>query len=311
MIRSEYLRFLKTLTNESVTADVRKVANLVLQHFDDLTPLTTAQGQRVKKMVELAQANWGSISDEIQPTQDQTTEQDIPISQLKSLSVGPFRGFAKQEIFDLSSRLVLIYGPNGTGKSSFCESLEYSLLGNVVEAESKRFSNQHEYIKNAHTNTFDEPVIECVDDEGVEVPVSSNEAIYRFCFVEKNRIDNFSRIAAKTPAKQTELISTLFGLDSFNEFISNFTAEMDYRYIDLEGIKAKILNKKQLTLTGSHQQLKSNKEELKKLEEEKKSLALQYRNGATFDQMVIELNGNEEDPWYYQKVRNRTSKTHR
>ncbi|MGF3860388.1 AAA family ATPase [Salmonella enterica] len=39
---------------------------------------------------------------------------------------------------------MLIYGPNGTGKSSFCEALEYTLLGNVAEAESKRFRNQNE-----------------------------------------------------------------------------------------------------------------------------------------------------------------------
>jgi DNA sulfur modification protein DndD len=51
--------------------------------------------------------------------------------------------------------------------------------------------------------------------------------------VEKNRIDNFSRIAAQVPAKQTELISTLFGLESFTEFVRNFTVEIDEKYIDL------------------------------------------------------------------------------
>lgn len=63
------------------------------------------------------------------------------------MSVGPFRAFARQEEFDLESRLVLIYGPNGTGKSSFCETLEYCLLGNVIDAENKRFHNQNEYLK--------------------------------------------------------------------------------------------------------------------------------------------------------------------
>ena len=166
---------------------------------------------------------------------------------MKSLSVGPFRGFAKQENFDLNCQLVLIYGPNGTGKSSFCEALEYGLLGAVAEADSKRFRNQQDYLKNAHTNSFTPPVLVGHDSRGNNIPIYANETMYRFCFVEKNRIDSFSRIAAQTPAKQTELISTLFGLDAFTEFVHNFTDTMDGRYIDLEGVKGKELVKK----TGS------------------------------------------------------------
>jgi hypothetical protein len=128
MIRAEYLRFLQTLNSDSVTSDVRKIANFVLEHLDALIPLSSSHGQRVKKVVELAQANWITISADIQPLAEQTKEQASQTTQLKSLSVGPFRGFAKQEIFDLTSHLVLIYGPNGTGKSSFCEALESTKL---------------------------------------------------------------------------------------------------------------------------------------------------------------------------------------
>lgn len=129
MIKNEYLRFLQTLTADGSTTDVRKIANLVLSHLDALIPLSTAQGQRIKKIVELAQANWTTTCADIQSAPQQSATQNCPFTQLKSLSVGPFRGFAKQENFDLASQLVLIYGPNGTGKSSFCEALEFGLLG--------------------------------------------------------------------------------------------------------------------------------------------------------------------------------------
>ncbi len=231
MIRAEYIRFLQTLIAVGIPTDVRKIANLVLQHLDTLMPLTTSQGQRIKKMATLAQASWSSVSSDIQPPSKQITEQSCPIIQLKSLSVGPFRGFAKQEDFDLASQLVLIYGPNGTGKSSFCEALEYGLLGNVAEAESKRFRDQKDYLKNAHSKSFIPPILIGEDKQGNDITVSSNEALYRFCFVEKNRVDNFSRIAAQAPSKQSELISTLFGLDAFTEFVRNFTDTMDGRYI--------------------------------------------------------------------------------
>jgi len=294
MILAEYRRFLQTLANAG-SQDLRKVANLVLEHWSDLLPLTTAQGQRVKKLVELAQANWETISADIQPTPVQAAVTANAIHQLKSLRVGPFRGFAKPEDFNLASSLVLIYGPNGTGKSSFCEALEYSLLGNVAEAESKRFREQNDYLKNAHTNTFTVPEIRAMDNQGQEVTVQANEAAYRFCFVEKNRIDSFSRIAAQTPAKQTELISTLFGLDAFNEFVRNFSAEIDGKYIDLIGVKAKALALKRQSLAGSEQQLKTNTEELEKLADEEIMLASQYSEDITFAQMMIKLRGDDEN----------------
>jgi len=295
MIQTEYHRFLQTLSADGVSTDVRKIANLVLQHLDLLIPLSTSKGQRIKKIVYLAQKNWSSVSSDILLTQVQEAEQSYPITLLKSLSVGPFRGFAKQEDFDLASLLVLIYGPNGTGKSSFCEALEYGLLGNVAEAESKRFRNQQDYLKNAHTNNFSPPFLIGEDHQGNEVPISANEGLFRFCFVEKNRIDNFSRIAAQAPSKQSELISTLFGLDAFTEFVRNFTDTMDERYIDLEGAKAKVLNDKRQTLAGHQQQLKTSiPEELNNIENEEKTQANKYREGCTFTQMVTELNGSED-----------------
>lgn len=295
MIRAEYLRFLQSLNSDTTSEDMRKVANLVLANLNRLIPLGTHQGQRVRKMTALAQASWVTTSVNIQPLPEQADNKVLPITQLKSLTIGPFRGFAKPEAFDLASRLVLIYGPNGTGKSSFCEALEYGLLGNVAEAESKRFHNQHDYLKNAHTNTFELPVIVGTDSQAQEIPIYANEALYRFCFVEKNRIDSFSRIAAQSPAKQTELISTLFGLDSFNDFIRNFTAEIDGRYIDLIGVKAAELAQKRQVLAGSQHQLIFNQEELEKLVDEELQLAQQYREEITFAQMVTELNGNGED----------------
>ncbi|MER0203587.1 MAG: chromosome segregation protein SMC [Nitrosomonas sp.] len=302
MIRAEYLRFLQTLTVTNVADDVRKIANLVLNNLDTLIPLSTSQGQRIKKVIHLAQDNWPTISTNIQPVPEQVTNQTWPINQLKNLSVGPFRGFAKREDFDLASRLVLIYGPNGTGKSSFCEALEYGLLGNVAEAESKRFRNQQEYLTNAHTSSFKPPVLTGTDSQGNDVPIVANEALYRFCFVEKNRIDNFSRIAAQTPAKQSELISTLFGLDAFTDFVRNFTDAMDEKYIDLHGIKANELKQKRQALAGSQELLQANSTEMKTFNEEESALAKQYREGCTFPQMISELNGTKETAGLIQRL---------
>lgn len=302
MIKAEYLRFLQTLNNQATPDYVRKIANLVQANLEALVPLTTHQGQRVRKIVSLAQAKWDTTSSAIQPLPENIGEQIAKVSKLKSMHVGPFRGFARQEVFDLTSRLVLIYGPNGTGKSSFCEALEYGLLGNVAEAESKRFRDQQSYLKNAYVNSFISPDIRAYDNQDNEIIVTPNEAAYRFCFVEKNRIDSFSRIAAQAPAKQTELISTLFGLESFTDFVRNFTPEIDTRYIDLIGAKATLLTQKRQALSGAEQQIKLNTEELQRIAMEEQNLANEYRENANFSQMVLELNGDDEKPGLIQQL---------
>lgn len=294
MIKMEYLRFLQTLDTNDVSDDVRTMANLVLHNLDTLLPLSTAQGRRIKELVKLAQEHWGSLSSSIQPLDNQGTQQSCSIVRTKSMSVGPFRGFSKLEEFDLNSNIVLLYGPNGTGKSSFCEALEYSLLGNVAEADNRRFNDQKEYLKNAHVKGFSPPVLIGIDHQGKDVVIEANESRYRFCFLEKNRIDNFARIAAQAPARQTELISTLFGLDAFNEFVRDFTGSMD-RYIDLEGVKGKELAQKRKGLAGFQLQLETLiPSELQSIGELESACAKEYDADYTFEKMVLELNGEED-----------------
>ena len=294
MIREEYIRFMQTLRGEGVSDNVRKVSNLIFNHLDEIQPLTPYHGQRIRRIVELAQARWAESSPEVADAVDVTDENAATAVRLTSLQVGPFRGFSRAESFDLDNALVLIYGPNGTGKSSFCEALEYGLLGNVAEADSKRYKPQ-DYLVNAYTGVFQEPLIEAVDTNGQATTVAANEGTYRFCFVEKNRIDSFSRIAAQLPAKQTELISTLFGLDSFNEFVRNFSSEIDGRYIDLVGRKAQQLQEKGTGLASAHQTIKDNTEALQDLSAQEAGLANQYQEGMTFPQLLMAL-GNSENP---------------
>jgi DNA sulfur modification protein DndD len=298
MIRSEYLRFLETLNTATIPIppDVNKLATLVLSNIEQLIPLGTHNSQRLKYVVNLAQINWNSLSTEIVSISENMAEHNYPITQLKSITVGPFRGFSKAEYFDLSSRLILIYGPNGTGKSSFCEAIEYSLLGSVAEAENKRFRDQQAYFKNASVNRFVAPELIGLNGLGEEFPIVAKDELYRFCFIEKNRIDNFSRIAAQTPAKQTELISTLFGLDLFNDFVRKFPAEIDPKYIDLIGKKSELLKQKRQTHEGARQLIELNSTELQQINTDEQALANEYREGLNFNKMFIELNGCAEDP---------------
>ncbi|MHB1737085.1 MAG: AAA family ATPase [Acidithiobacillus sp.] len=162
------------------------------------------------------------------------------------MTIGPFRGFRTPEPFDLQKRVILFYGPNGSGKTSFCEGLEYSLLGSVEEAETKRIDG-HTYLANLHARCFEPPTLRATDNQNREVAVDSNPDTFRFCFIEKNRIDAFSRIAARPPAQRTELIATLFGMDKFNEFVGHFNESIDQQLV--------LTATKQLALTGKRNAL--------------------------------------------------------
>jgi hypothetical protein len=47
--------------------------------------------------------------------------------------------------------------------------------------------------------------------DGAAVKATASADAFRLCFVQKNRIESCSRIAAKTLAQRAELITTLFG----------------------------------------------------------------------------------------------------
>jgi len=52
------------------------------------------------------------------------------------MKVESFRGFATSRLFELDKQCVFLYGPNGSGKTSFSEALEYGLLENIEEADT-------------------------------------------------------------------------------------------------------------------------------------------------------------------------------
>lgn len=157
------------------------------------------------------------------------------------------------ESFDLSHDITLIYGPNGTGKSSFFEALEMAMLGSISEAEAKRFDNRA-YCNNARLGRHVAPRLMGSLNGSPAAQVQADEESFRFCFVEKNRLDDFGRIAARTPGDQRQLIATLFGVDQFSEFVRGFNATLDEN-LSISSIKALQLEGRRNQVAASQQTL--------------------------------------------------------
>lgn len=249
-VLAEYQRFLANLAVRPLAEDVRRMANLVLNNLPSLAEVGATRRARSSRLAPTAVKHLPTTSSELPTVIDIGTVRH-PLGRAHELRVGPFRGFMRPETFDLSRDLTLIYGPNGTGKSSFCEALETALLGSISEAQVKRLDHRT-YCNNARLRRHAPPVLTTVRGAVAPTPVDPNEEAYRFCFIEKNRIDDFARIAAKTPGDQRQLIATLFGVDQFAEFVRGFNPTLDEN-LNLVGQQAQELAVRRSQLAAAEQ----------------------------------------------------------
>jgi len=280
--KRDFERFVVWLHQPETQAspDVRRVANLALAHFDGLAETSRQRNQRSTYLVNHARRSWAQTSDGLPDIQAVAANGAWPWQRLRHLTLGPFRGFRTPEPFDLQKRVILFYGPNGSGKTSFCEGLEYALLGSVEEADTKRI-DARTYLVNVHARQFDAPVLKATSHQNREMPVAANMDTYRFCFIEKNRIDAFSRIAARPPAQRTELIATLFGMDNFNEFVGHFNESIDPQLV-LTGAKQLVLTGKRNALATDQATVNGEAQALLNLTSEEATLALTHSEGMTY-----------------------------
>ncbi|WP_156488362.1 ATP-binding protein, partial [Fictibacillus phosphorivorans] len=247
----EYKRFLAGYQDQFNEYE-KKIASLILSQFDKVESATSARGNRAKIIVELLHKTGDSVVDIMSESlENETSTQDILY--LSNLTVENFRGFTSELKFNLNSTYTFIYGPNGTGKSSLCEALEYSLLGTIYEADNKRI-NINQYIQNAHTKQGQSPTLLGIDTYGKEIVVMPSLSDYEFCFIERNRIEGFARVSANTPQNQQQRLSTLFGLENFNKFVSNFNDKIE-SYFDCVGKKGQELTSLEKKIEGFKREL--------------------------------------------------------
>lgn len=289
-ILSEYHRFLAHLAQRQVHDDVRRLAHLVLDHLQPLAEIGAVRRGRSTRLAPLAIAHLAQMP--VAYEGDVRGREAGPgLGRLHQLEVGPFRGFMRQETFDLSHDITLVYGANGTGKSSFCEALEVAMLGSISEAQVKRV-DQRIYCNNARLRRHVAPVLSSRAADQAQA-VQPDEGEYRFCFIEKNRLDDFARIAARTPGDQRQLIATLFGVDQFNEFVRGFNPFLDQDLM-LAGVQAARLAQHRLQLANSEQTIAAYPQKIAAVEGLEQTLAQRTSPGVTYQACVDWLLGTPQ-----------------
>lgn len=241
------------------------LVNILLKHCEDLIEAGgTAGGKRANKIAEYIGEKQGVCDKSIETLSFGSEKNTKKIKKLNVLEVDSFRGFSVSRTFNLDKQYVFLYGPNGSGKSSFSEALEYGLLGIIEDAEANKIKLST-YIKNTVTKKGKKPIITCTYENGSEDEAIIDYDAYRFAFVEKNRIADFSHISVLNSKNQSERIAALFGLSAFNEFVQGFTTNFDEKYLTTSSVTEKLFEEKKLSRDSKEKQLQESKDELNRI----------------------------------------------
>ncbi|MEA9844791.1 AAA family ATPase [Xanthomonas campestris] len=285
---AEFKRFVvKAAPN--MTDDEKKLANLILGKFGDIAAVGSAGGLRGRFVAKLIVDHGDGASPELEAVAEEVNSKESSILQLTKLEVEHFRGFSDKHTFEFSTPYTFVYGPNGTGKSSLCEALEFALLGSIHESESKRISIA-DYIKNATSRKGIKPILygDTATEKGIQIKPDSRS--FEFCFIEKNRIDGFARVAANTPAAQQTRLAALFGLDEFNTFARQFNESLE-SYLDLVGSKKTELATLAKGLAGHQAVLESLPEKDRAAEARGAALLAKHAGCKSLDDIKVSLTG--------------------
>ncbi|UXF72559.1 ATP-binding protein [Stenotrophomonas maltophilia] len=174
---------------------------------------------------DLLGRNYQRIASRFKKVLDKKPELDrispAGLGTLDYLRVKNFRGFGdfgsddKGSFIRFSKFKNIFYAPNGGGKSSLCEALEFGITGDIKEA-ARRKTRLKQYI--ARGDIRHQLLLMGADK--LQVKASIN---WSSCFIDRNRLQEFSLLGSKdTGSGESDVVATLFGLEDLQEVIARF-----------------------------------------------------------------------------------------
>ena len=269
--KHEFLNWLKTIDVDSLSEYETSFLSILLSDFEGIASKGIATGQRLKYLAQKFE-ELGMTTTKTIPSMKEIEQEEESVSKILSLDGGKFRGFDTTQHFSFNPRYTFFHGPNGSGKTSFCEALEYCMLGTIEEASARGISLD-KYILHIGETKPNKPKLMCKYNSGKTQECRANYTKYRFGFIEKNRIDGFSHISASSVKTQTERLAALFGLSEFQDFVKGFSPVDTFR------------NDKYLKVTGT---IKPEYEKAKAIIEEKEKRVKEEKNaiGKTQEELL-------------------------
>jgi DNA sulfur modification protein DndD len=163
---------------------------------------------------------------------------------LQALRVKDFRGFGSFSTDDRGLYVEfnpgknIFYAPNGGGKTSLCEAIEYVFTGRLKEADRRR-TRTSDYISRGGQK----PIVRIKLDDDSEFKGIANLSS---CFIDKNRLQEFSLLGSKdTNSNEKDVLAALFGLEEIENLISRFVLPRSFQ---LSSIKINVAHEKRRNL---------------------------------------------------------------
>ncbi|MBR4357691.1 MAG: hypothetical protein IKQ00_07185 [Butyrivibrio sp.] len=267
--KHEFLSWVDTLETEQLSEHEITMLSILIRNFEEVASVGTASGQRAKLLSQkITELNQVTVKD--LPQYEINEMSDSVIERIESLDVEKFRGFGAIQSFTFDKQYTFFHGPNGSGKTSFCEALEYCILGTIEEATARNIATE-KFIVHAGEKKAHKPTLKCKFSSGEIDECQPDYSKYRFGFIEKNRIDGFSHISAATTKTQTERLAALFGLSEFQEFVKGFTSADVFgndKYLKVNAVIQTEYEKENGILGSIEVQVKEAEEKLKTEKEE-------------------------------------------
>jgi DNA sulfur modification protein DndD len=154
------------------------------------------------------------------------------LKSLGAMRVSNFRGFGsfgpndKGTYVKFSPGKNIFYAPNGGGKTSLCEAIEYVVTGSLKEAD-RRSTKLTEYIR--RDDTKHNILFRASDGSAFQ-----SNTLWSPCFIDRNRLQEFSLLGSKdTNFQQRDVLAALFGLEEIEELIQRFVQPKSFNLVAL------------------------------------------------------------------------------
>jgi len=165
----------------------------------------------------------------------------VELKPLGAMRVKNFRGFGalsgddKGTYIKFSSGKNIFYAPNGGGKTSLCEAIEYVVTGSLKEAD-RRHTKLNDYIRRGQEKV--NLILKASDGS-----TFTSSPQWSTCFIDRNRLQEFSLLGSKdTSFGERDVLAALFGLEEIEELIQRFVLPKSFNldYLRANSVKDKI-----------------------------------------------------------------------
>lgn len=155
------------------------------------------------------------------------------LSAVTQLVVKDFRGFGSLGKTDTGNVLNfrkgknIFYAPNGGGKTSLCEALEFGTTAHIKEAD-RRKTKIKKYISRGTSK-------HSLELYGLKGQAINQSLQWSNCFIDRNRLQEFSLLGSKdTGSAEKDVVASLFGLEDFQDTLSRFILPSSFNLTPLK-----------------------------------------------------------------------------